>query len=183
MSDTPARLGHPLDVLRTNPWPFLAATLLGAGLAWLLAWAIRPPAPKAQLESLESTIALNEAQLTAFRQYAMSFGQRLAGVRSVDVPGQFASVTIHFHPSPTPLEMFASTNIRRWTYVYSEVQLSHGYFLFLVFEEPLHDFKVQVLQDGESMPWHVEDATPRTLLLKFLGEPAERSVTIDVLPR
>ncbi len=157
--------------------------MLGAGVAWLLAWATLPPAPKARLDSLESAVAVDEAQLTALRQYAMSFGEKKAGVRSVDVPGQFASATIQFHQRPAPPELFASTNIRRWTYVFSEFQLSHGYFIFLVFEEPLHDFKVQTIQNGEAMPWVVADATPRTLLLKFLGEPAERDVTIDVLPR
>jgi hypothetical protein len=163
--------------------PFLAAALLGAAIAGMVAWALWPPAPKARLDSFASMIALDDDQLKAFRQYAMSFSMKLEGAKSVDVPGQFASATIKFHPLPAVPEIFASTNIRRWTYSFSKIQLYQGYFVFLVFDEPLRNYKVRAIQNDGSVPMEVEDESERTVLLKFIGEPAERSVTIDVLPR
>jgi hypothetical protein len=172
-----------LATLRAAPvLALLVAFALGGLAMGLLTWAVLAR-PENGAAPLQQAVAADQNQLKAFRQYAMSFSMKMAGAQSVDVSGQFASATIRFHPLPAPPELFASTNIRRWTYSFSKIQVYQGYFVFLVFDQPLRDFKVRAIQNDGSVPMEVEDASERTLLLKFIGEPAERAVTIDVLPR
>jgi hypothetical protein len=169
--------------VRATPRLLLGAALAGACLAGPLTWVLLSAKAPPTAADYQRNIALDQQQLTAFRQYGMSFSSKMGEAKSVDVSGQFASATIRFHALPDPPEMLASTNIRRWNYSFSKNHLYQVYFVFLVFDQPFANYKVDFVQNDGSVPGVVSDASERTLLLQFVGDPAERSVTINILPR
>ncbi len=162
------------------------AVLLGVmagGAVWLGGWRLADRRFAQRHAAIEQEVADDQAQLKAFRQFAMSFQAKMADVTSVDQAGQFASATIRFHALPAVPEMSAATNIRRWSYSFSKIGLYQVYFVVLVFDRPYKDFKVSVIQHDGAIPVTVGDASERTVLLQFIGEPAERAVTVNILPR